>query len=96
MTLRINDDRIDSPDTCHVAIRKSLTTWQVTWLKLEHGPLTRNQAITAMTLAAIIGASGQVTRTDPIWPHVKGWAAELGLNPQNAITYVTEPPQWEE
>lgn len=96
MTIMIKDDRITSPDTPHVAIRKSLTSWHVTWLKIEHGPLTRNQAITAMTLAAIVGATGHVTKADPIWPHIRDWAAELGLNPQNAITYVTDPPQWEE
>ena len=28
-----------------------------------------------------------------IWPHIQGWAAELGLTDRDAITRASEPPE---
>jgi hypothetical protein len=60
--------------------------WVVTWLPLRL--LTRNQAVTAMTIAetvAIAMRSG-VTEQFAGWRlHVDGWAAELGLTGPEAI-----------
>lgn len=94
MTLKIEDTEITSPDTQHLAVRKSLTEWRVTWL--PHKLLTRNQAITAMTIAATVGASDhEITRTDPIWRHFTGWAAELGIPPEYAARNAAKPRMME-
>lgn len=104
MTLAITDDAITSPDTRHRAIRVSKTMWLVTWLRRDHR-LTRNQAITAMTIASTVEATEHagafdhqgkpVTPRDPIWVHVNSWAHELGLDGQGAILYVRQAPKWE-
>lgn len=95
MTLKIDDDLMSSPDTPHVAVRITITSWLVTWLRRDMR-VTRNQAITAMTIASVVGATeNTITRKDPIWPHVNSWASELGLDGESAISYATEPRKWE-
>jgi hypothetical protein len=53
--------------------------WSVSWLPGR--VFTRSQATTAMVLASILSA-GPVT--DRLSPHVRGWAAELGLTSAEA------------
>ena len=50
--------------------------------------LTRNEAITAMTIAETVGdVLGNEPRPSArLWPHVEGWAAELGIDPVEAVT----------
>jgi hypothetical protein len=48
--------------------------WSVTGFP---GPLTRNQAVTAMVLAEVYAI--EPPPSDPIWRHVPGWLRELGL-----------------
>lgn len=100
MTLKIDDDLITSPDTPHTAVRITKTMWVVTWLRRDHR-LTRNQAITAMTIASTAAATRQLTgqpvsKHDPIWPHIVTWAGELGLDGPGAVLKVSEPPKWTE
>ena len=107
MTLKINDDVITSPDTPHTAVRITHTKWVVTWLRKDHR-LTRNQAITAMTIASVVGASGRsqlviqgpsagpVDKRDPIWGHLVSWAGELGLDGAQAVLYAAAAPKWTE
>ena len=96
MTLRIDENRMSSPDTHHIAKRISLTSWVVTWLRQDHR-LTRNQAITAMTIASVVGASEEkITKRDPIWPHVNAWASELGIEGETAVNWTMQPKKWEE
>ena len=99
MTLQIDDDQMTSPDTVHRAVRISKTAWLVTWLRRDHR-LTRNQAITAMTIAetvtaTITAASGPLDKKDPVWPFLVSWAGELGLGAADAIRMTTNPPLWE-
>ena len=104
MTLRIDDDRITSPDTRHEAVRVSKTMWLVTWLRRDHR-LTRNQAITAMTIAETIDGAetrakfgpdgGPVIRRDPLWLAFVSWAAELGLDGHMAALAARQAPKWE-
>lgn len=103
MTLHVGDDRITSPDTAHSAIRLSQTHWAVTWLTRDRH-ITRNQAITAMLLAATIGVTERlqpvglevrVERRDPLWLNVCAWASELGLDGTGAAIATSNPPLWE-
>jgi hypothetical protein len=96
MTISITDDKMTSPDSHHAAVRIGSThSWRVTWLRQDHR-LTRNEAITAMTIASVVGASDEkITRQDPIWGHVNSWAHELGLEGEGAIGYAMQPCKWE-
>lgn len=106
MTLRITDDLITSPDTPHQAARITGTRWAVTWLRRDQH-ITRNQAITAMTIAStaaateaqrggpVVTASGPADRRDPIYAHLNSWASELGLDGTSAVLMTRESPGWE-
>src|SRR5882724_1834518 len=91
MTLRFTSDTITGDRTPHTARRTPghEDTWYVSWLAGR--PLTRTTAITAMALAEANG-----TRTpqpgDRYWPHIQGWAAELGLTAPEALTRISQPP----
>lgn len=60
--------------------------WVVSWLPLRL--LTRNQAITAMTIAETVGTTA-VDHTHPMWPHLISWAAELDLTGPDAVARAT-------
>jgi hypothetical protein len=51
----------------------------------------RNTAITAMVLADIT-AKQDVHEGHRLWPHIQGWAEELGLTAPDAIAQVSRPP----
>ena len=53
--------------------------------------LDRNSAITAMVLADI-AAKQDLHEGHRLWPHIQGWAEELGLTVPDAITQVSQPP----
>jgi len=77
MTLTINDTTMTSDQTSHTARHApSRNRWQVSWLPGQ--VLDRNTAITAMILADTAAAE-RVHEGHRIWPHIQGWAAELGL-----------------
>ena len=63
--------------------------WQVSWLPGQ--TLDRNTAITAMILADTT-AERDLHEGHRLWPHVQGWAEELGLTAPDAIARVSEPP----
>jgi hypothetical protein len=63
--------------------------WEVSWLPGQ--VLDRNTAITAMTLADL-AAEEDLHDGHRLWPHVRGWAGELGLTASDAVTRVTQPP----
>jgi hypothetical protein len=54
--------------------------------------LDRNTAITAMLLAGIAG-QGNLHEGHRLWPHIEGWAAELGLTGPDAIARASQPPR---
>jgi hypothetical protein len=88
----ITDQIMRSADTRHTA-RPTRDGWEVTWL--PDRTLTRNQAVTAIMLAELVGGRGVGLHDDPIWLNVDGWAAELGLTGPRAVVLASEPPAGE-
>lgn len=91
MTLTINDTTMTSDQTAHTARHAPgrQPGWEVSWLPgrlLDH-----NTAVTAMTLADI-AAETDLHEGHRLWPHIRGWAAELGLTAPDAITRAAQPP----
>src|SRR5216683_2532013 len=86
--IRITDTHMSSPDTPHTATAKG-EGWEVSWLPGR--TLTGDQATTAMVIANIVGSRGVGLSDDPIWPHLDGWAAELGLTGPDAVVRASEP-----
>ena len=77
MTLTINDTTMTSDQTAHTARQApSRNGWEVSWLPGQI--LDRNTAITAMILADT-AAEEDLHEGHRLWPHIQGWAAELGL-----------------
>src|SRR6266566_1909609 len=87
--IRITDTHMSSPDTPHTATATG-ECWEVSWLPGR--TLDRNQAITALTIADLVGSRGVGLSEDPIWPHLDNWAAELGLSGPDAVVRASEPP----
>ena len=90
MTLTINDTMMTSDQTAHTArqapSREHL--WEVSWLPGR--TLDRNSAITAMVLADQAGVH-DLNERHRLWPHIEGWAAELGLTGSGAVNRVSRP-----
>jgi hypothetical protein len=92
MTLTINDTIMTSDQTAHTARQAPgrKPSWEVSWLPGQ--TLDRNTAITAMILADTAAQAG-LHEGHRLWPHIQGWAAELGLTAPDAIMQVTQPPR---
>ena len=90
MTLTITDTAMTSDQTAHTARHApGRHGWEVSWLPGQ--VLDRNTAITAMVLADL--TAGQDLREGHrLWPHIQGWAAELGMTASEAIAYLSPPP----
>ena len=89
MTLTITDTAMTSDHTAHTARQApGGQGWEVSWLPGQ--VLDRNAAITAITLAETVGPDLQEGHR--LWPHIQGWAGELGLTAPDAIARVSEPP----
>ena len=90
MTLIIQDDSISSDHTGHIAgLAPGHAAWHVSWLPGRL--MDRNTAITAMVLADTVG-SGDLQKGHRLWPHLEGWAAELGLTADDVIARTAHPP----
>ena len=97
--LTITDSEMSSDTTRHTAklvkLPSPLTgySWQVTWLPGRH--LSRDQAITALTIAEVAAAHGYgVGDDDSKWRlHVDGWATELGLSGPQATALASMSPE---
>jgi hypothetical protein len=90
MTLTINDTTMTSDQTGHTARHApSRNGWEVSWLPGHI--LDRNSAITAMVLADT-SADGRVREGHRLWPHIQGWAAELGLTETDAVAAISQSP----
>ncbi len=90
MTLTINDTTMTSDQTAHTARQSpSGHGWEVSWLPGQ--TLDRNSAITAMILADTT-AEPDVKEGHRLWPHIQGWAGELGLTAPDAIAKTSQPP----
>jgi hypothetical protein len=91
MTLTINDTTMTSDQTTHAARHPpERNGWEVSWLPGQI--LDRNTAITAMILADT-AADEDLYEGHRLWPHIQGWAAELGLTGPDAITRASQPPR---
>jgi hypothetical protein len=89
MTLTINDTTMTSDHSTHTArCAPEQDGWEVSWLSGQI--LDRNSAITAMVLADTVGSGGQHDGHG-LWPHVEGWAAELGLTAPDALALASRP-----
>jgi len=64
--------------------------WEVSWLPGQ--TLDRNTAITAMVLADTT-ADYDLHEGHRLWPHIQGWAEELGPTAPDAITRISRPPR---
>jgi hypothetical protein len=91
MTLTINDTTMTSDQTPHTArqARGRPHQWEVSWLPGQI--LDRNATITAMLLADT-AAQGDLHEGHRLWPHIQGWAAELGLTDPDAIAPAPAAP----
>ena len=90
MTLTINDTTMTSDQTGHSARHvPSRRGWEVSWLPGR--TLDRNSAITAMILADT-SADERVREGHRLWPHIQGWAAELGLTGTDAVAAISQAP----
>jgi hypothetical protein len=100
MATKISDTEMTSDRTRHTArvvpgavVEGGPTAWEVSWLPGRL--LLRNQAITAMTIAEVVWTHQFETpgSKDPIWLHLDGWAAELGITGPNAVAEASLPPE---
>ena len=91
MTLIINDTTMTSDQTGHTARQAPGCPhqWEVTWLPGQ--TLDRNTAITAMILADT-AAEQDIHEGHRLWPHIQGWAEEVGLTAPDAIARASQPP----
>jgi hypothetical protein len=92
MTLTINDTTITSDQNPHTARQAPgrPPQWEVSWLPGQ--AMDRNTATTAMVLADLTGQD-DLHEGHRLWPHIQGWAAELGLTGPDAIARTSEPPR---
>lgn len=90
MALTITDTTMTSDHSTHTARHSpEQHGWEVSWLPGQI--LDRNTAITAMTLADA-AAARDIHERHRLWPHIQGWAGELGLTAPEAITRATQQP----
>ena len=90
MTLRITDTAMTSDQTAHTARQApGGQGWEVSWLPGQR--LDRNAAVTAMTIAGA-AADPDLGEGHRLWPHLQGWAGELGLTAPDALARVSQPP----
>jgi len=90
VTLIINDTTMTSDRTAHAARHApERNGWEVSWLPGQ--TLDRNTAITAMILADTTAEQG-LHEGHRLWPHIQGWAEEVGLTAPDAITRISQPP----
>ena len=90
MTLTIYDTAMTSDQSAHTARHApSRNGWEVSWLPGQ--TLDRNTAVTAMILADVAGKA-DLHEGHRLWPHIQGWAAELGLTGPEAVAAASQPP----
>ncbi len=90
MTLIITDATMTSDHTAHSARQAAgRDGWEVSWLPGQ--TLDRNTAVTAMILADAVGKT-DLHEGHRLWPHIQGWAAELGLTAPEALAAASQPP----
>ena len=94
MATSITNVQMTSDQTPHIAtcVDTHHGTWTLSWLP---GRLvTRNQAITGMTLAEAVATiqteGASVDHTHRMWPFIENWASELDLSAPEAVVRTLE------
>ena len=87
--MKITETEMTSAVTRHTA-RLVDGGWEVTWLPGR--ALTRNEAITAMTIADIV-ATCDMMSDSPMWPFIDSWAEELDMSSLQAVVWSSESPE---
>ncbi len=89
MTLTITDTTMTSDHTPHSARQApGRNGWEVSWLPGQ--TLDCNAAVTAMILADVV-SNADLHEGHRLWPHIQGWAAELGLTGPEAVAAASQP-----
>ena len=99
MATRITDTEMTSDTARHkaelVKLPSPLTgySWHVTWLPGQH--LTRDQAVTAMTIAEMVVERADILAdsSSKLWWHIDGWAEELGITGPHAVAEASLSPE---
>jgi hypothetical protein len=97
MATKITDTEMTSDLTPHTATAWSAPDepmlWSVTWLPGR--ALTRDQAVTAMTIAEMVVERADILAdsSSKLWWHMDGWAAELGLTGPHAVAEASLSPE---
>lgn len=92
MGTTITNTEMTSTATRHTARSEDGSAWSVTWLPGR--VLDRNQAVTAMSIAECVDAALDPDAPQRVWPHVAGWAAELGLSDVDAVAEASLSPEF--
>jgi len=92
MATKITDQGMFSDQTRHTA-KRTESGWLVSWLPGR--TLTRNQAVTAMTIAEAVAvhADDLADSSSKWWLHVDGWAAELAMTGPEAVAEASLSPE---
>ena len=87
MTVTISDTTMTSDQTAHTARQAPSGEHhlEVSWLPGR--TLDRNSA---MVLADQAGVH-DLNERHRLWPHIEGWAAELGLTGHDAVNRISQP-----
>jgi hypothetical protein len=80
-----------SDQTRHTAHVTETGSWAVSWL--PNRVFTRNEAITAMTLAEAVAVTDLTDNGHDMWLHIDGWAAELGITGPHAVAEASLSPE---
>jgi hypothetical protein len=96
LSTKITDTEMTSDQTRHTASAiegSRYGSWTTTWL--PGVALSYNQAITAMTIAEVVATHDWKIGggADPIWVHMDGWAAELGITGPHALAMASMSPE---
>jgi hypothetical protein len=95
MSTKITDAEMTSDSTRHTAtawpVDGEPTLWSVTWLPGR--ALTRDQAITAMTIAEVVAVTDLTDNACKMWLFIDGWAAELGISGSHAVAESSRSPE---
>jgi hypothetical protein len=79
----------DSPHSARlIDVQNGYEQWECSWL--PDRVLTRNQAITAVTIAERVGRGIEIG--DKLWPFLDAWAAELELSGPGAVALASLQP----
>jgi hypothetical protein len=89
LAIKFSPDTMTCGASSHTAHQDDAGTWAVSYLPGR--VFTRSEAITALNIAeaavTIDAATGEGDGAtwDRLWPHVAGWADELGISPTEAF-----------